>query len=63
MLDAPPAAAPMIARFELAFLGELGFGLDLAPCAVDRHEGRSRLRFAAFGPRGVARGRRPWRDN
>jgi DNA repair protein RecO (recombination protein O) len=24
----------MIARFELAFLGELGFGLDLASCAV-----------------------------
>jgi len=28
------AAAPMIARFELDFLAELGFGLDLATCAA-----------------------------
>ena len=37
ILDAlgdPAAVAPMVARFELAFLGELGFGLDLASCAV-----------------------------
>ncbi|MGH7248021.1 MAG: DNA repair protein RecO [Pseudomonadota bacterium] len=27
-------AAPLIARFELAFLAELGFGLDLGSCAV-----------------------------
>ena len=33
-LDDAPAAAPMIARFELAFLVELGFGLDLAACAA-----------------------------
>src|SRR5262249_60632724 len=33
-LDDAPAAAPMIARFELDFLGELGFGLDLAVCAA-----------------------------
>jgi DNA repair protein RecO (recombination protein O) len=32
--DDAPAVAPMIARFELAFLGELGFGLDLATCAA-----------------------------
>jgi len=30
----PRAAAPMIARFELDFLAELGFGLDLAACAA-----------------------------
>src|SRR6516164_268320 len=34
VLDDPAAVAPMVARFELAFLGELGFGLDLASCAV-----------------------------
>jgi DNA repair protein RecO (recombination protein O) len=28
------AAAPMIARFELGFLAELGFGLDLSSCAA-----------------------------
>ncbi len=28
------AAAPLIARFELDFLAELGFGLDLAACAA-----------------------------
>ena len=28
------AVAPMIARFELAFLAELGFGLDLSSCAA-----------------------------
>ena len=33
-LDDPHAAAPMIARFELDFLAELGFGLDLAACAA-----------------------------
>jgi DNA repair protein RecO (recombination protein O) len=34
LLDDPHAAAPMIARFELDFLAELGFGLDLAGCAA-----------------------------
>jgi DNA repair protein RecO (recombination protein O) len=37
ILDAladPAAAAPMVARFELAFLAELGFGLDLSSCAA-----------------------------
>jgi DNA repair protein RecO (recombination protein O) len=33
-LDEPWIAAPAIARFELAFLAELGFGLDLASCAA-----------------------------
>ncbi len=30
----PPAAATLIARFELKLLAELGFGLDLACCAA-----------------------------
>lgn len=33
-LDDPHAVAPLIARFELDFLAELGFGLDLAACAA-----------------------------
>lgn len=33
-LDDPRAVAPLIARFELDFLAELGFGLDLAACAA-----------------------------
>jgi DNA repair protein RecO (recombination protein O) len=33
-LDDRSAVAPMIARFELAFLAELGFGLDLSSCVA-----------------------------
>jgi DNA repair protein RecO (recombination protein O) len=33
-LEDPAAVVPMIARFELAFLAELGFGLDLSSCAA-----------------------------
>jgi len=33
-LGDPHAAAPLIARFELNFLAELGFGLDLSSCAA-----------------------------
>jgi DNA repair protein RecO (recombination protein O) len=33
-LDDRGAVAPLIARFELDFLAELGFGLDLAACAA-----------------------------
>ena len=32
-LDDPVVAAPMVVRFELQLLSELGFGLDLAQCA------------------------------
>src|SRR5271156_4996773 len=33
-LDDPRAVAPLIARFEVDFLSELGFGLDLSSCAA-----------------------------
>ena len=33
-LDDPVRAAPMVARFELQLLSELGFGLDLETCVV-----------------------------
>ena len=32
-LEDPMLAAPLVVRFELQLLGELGFGLDLAQCA------------------------------
>jgi DNA repair protein RecO (recombination protein O) len=32
-LEDPVLAAPLVVRFELQLLGELGFGLDLAQCA------------------------------
>jgi DNA repair protein RecO (recombination protein O) len=32
-LEDPAQAAPLVVRFELQLLGELGFGLDLAQCA------------------------------
>jgi DNA repair protein RecO (recombination protein O) len=34
VVDEPRAAATAVARFELAFLAELGFGLDLSSCAA-----------------------------
>jgi DNA repair protein RecO (recombination protein O) len=34
VLDQPAAVAPLIAQFELVFLAELGFGLDLSSCAA-----------------------------
>jgi DNA repair protein RecO (recombination protein O) len=34
VLDDRAAVAPMVARFELAFLAGLGFGLDLSACAA-----------------------------
>ncbi len=33
-LDDPQLAAPLLVRFEVALLGELGFGLDLTECAA-----------------------------
>ena len=33
-LDQPSLIAPLMVRFELALLGELGFGLDLVECAA-----------------------------
>jgi DNA repair protein RecO (recombination protein O) len=36
-LEQPAIAAPLLVRFELALLGELGFGLDLASCVLTGH--------------------------
>ena len=50
--------APLVVRFELQLLAELGFGLDLEQCAATGARDRSDLRLAEVGPGGVARGRR-----
>ncbi|MGJ0506902.1 MAG: DNA repair protein RecO [Methylocystis sp.] len=44
-LDRADAAAPLMARFELALLAALGFGLDLACCALTG--GRDDLAFVS----------------
>ena len=54
----PVVAGALVLRFELQMLAELGFGLDLAHCAVTGGDRRSRLCVAEVGTRGVAdRGR------
>ena len=50
----PVLAAPMVARFELQLLSELGFGLDLEQCASTGASDRSDLRLAEIGAGGVA---------
>jgi DNA repair protein RecO (recombination protein O) len=61
-LDAADAAAPALARFELALLGALGFGLDLDCCALTG----AREDLAYVSPKsGRAVGRdagAPWRE-
>ena len=49
--------APMVVRFELQVLTELGFGLDLAECAATGTTRRIDLRFAEIRTRRLARGR------
>src|SRR5436305_557737 len=52
-LDDLRAVAPLIARFELDFLAELGFGLDLAACAANpnRDKGGTIPKAASSSPR------------
>ena len=57
-LDDAGVAAPMVARFELQLLSELGFGLDLQQCAATGDTRRSHLCVAEIGARGVAHRRR-----
>ena len=57
-LEDPVLAAPLVVRFELQLLTELGFGLDLDAMRRDRHERRSHLCLAEVGAGGLARGRR-----
>ena len=58
LLDALEAGgqwAESVVRWELALLGELGFGLDLAACAATRRRPRPRLRLAPAAARAVSR--------
>jgi DNA repair protein RecO (recombination protein O) len=60
-LDDPALAGPLMVRFELALLAELGFGLDLSQCAVTG----SREALAYVSPRSgravSAAAGEPWR--
>ena len=57
-IDDAPLASALIVQFELHLLNELGFGLELDSCAVDRYARRPDLCLAEVGPCGVAAGRR-----
>jgi DNA repair protein RecO (recombination protein O) len=61
-LDDAHRAGPLVARFELALLAELGFGLDLAQCVVTG--GKSDLLYVSpKSGRAVSReAGEPWRD-
>jgi DNA repair protein RecO (recombination protein O) len=61
-LDDPALAGPLMVRFELALLAELGFGLDLAQCAVTGD--REALAFVSprSGRAVCAEAGEPWRD-
>jgi DNA repair protein RecO (recombination protein O) len=61
-LDEPAAAAVHMVRFELLMLAELGFGLDLASCAVTGE--RAHLDYVSpKSGRAVSRSAgAPWRD-
>lgn len=49
-LDDPAIAPPLMVRFELAVLTELGFGLDLSACAATG--GNDRLAYVSPAPAG-----------
>ena len=53
-----PRPAPLVVRFELQLLAELGFGLDLDELRRDRRDRASWSTSRRSGPGGVARGRR-----
>lgn len=61
-LDDPVVAGPLIARFEVLILDELGFGLDLAQCAATG--GRDNLIYVSpkTGRAVSAEAGRPWAD-
>lgn len=61
-LDDPALAGPLVVRFELAILSELGFGLDLAECAATGS--RDNLVFVSpkTGRAVSAAAGEPWRD-
>lgn len=61
-LDQPEIAAELIVRFELRILEELGFGLDLAECAVTgRHDALAYV-SPKSGRAVSAEAGAPWRD-
>ena len=61
-LDDPAWAAPMVVRFELQLLSELGFGLDLEQCAATGATGEL-IYVSPKSGRAVSRAAgEPWAD-
>jgi DNA repair protein RecO (recombination protein O) len=58
LLGKPGILAPVLIRFEIMILSELGFGLDLTQCAATGGDGGSRLCLAEIRTGGFARGGR-----
>ncbi len=61
-LDDADIAPPLMVRFELAVLTELGFGLDLSACAATGGNDRLAYVFAPYRPGGECGGGEPYRD-
>jgi DNA repair protein RecO (recombination protein O) len=61
-VDEPSIAAPLLVRFELQLLAELGFGLDLGECAATG-EGDELIYVSPKSGRAVSRAAgEPWKD-
>ncbi|PSC03235.1 DNA repair protein RecO [Alsobacter soli] len=61
-LDDPALAGPLVVRFELAILQELGFGLDLAQCAATGVRDNLAYVSPKTGRAVSAEAGGPWRD-
>jgi DNA repair protein RecO (recombination protein O) len=61
-VDEPTIAAPLLVRFELQLLAELGFGLDLGECAATGEEGEL-IYVSPKSGRAVSRAAgEPWKE-
>jgi DNA repair protein RecO (recombination protein O) len=61
-LDEPALAPPLVVRFEVAMLGELGFGLDLTRCAVTGSPDELSHVSPKSGKAVSRKAAEPWRD-
>lgn len=61
-LDEPGLAPPLVVRFEVAMLGELGFGLDLTRCAVTGSPDELSHVSPKSGKAVSRKAAEPWRD-
>ena len=61
-LDEPGVASALIVRFELALLGELGFGLDLSGCAAGEENSELAYVSPKSGRAVSEKAGAPWRE-